>query len=642
MRRLSYLAAMLFSLVSLGAYAQQRTCASHDVFVQQLSNNPLFVKNQQAIEAFTQRFIKEGGTRRMTTTARGTATYTIPVVVHVVYHTAAQNVSDAQVQSQIDIMNEDFQKLNQDTAMVPAAFKELIADCKIQFCLARQDPDGNPTTGIIRKYTDKTGFSSNDGVKKNSSGGDNAWDATRYLNLWVCNLNGGLLGYAQFPGGAAATDGVVVLYSAFGNMGAAKAPFNKGRTATHEVGHWLNLRHIWGDDSGLCTGSDQVDDTPNAGGPNYGCPSFPRTSCLNGPDGDMFMNYMDYSDDACMQMFTPGQRDRMYAVLQSGGARASLASSPACSQPAGGCGKPTNLVSSNITQSTATVSWEAIPGAATYTLQYKVTGTSPYTTISGVTAASYELTGLTGATAYTYKVKAICSGATGKYSSTASFTTLDASCTDTYESNDSKSKAKAIPLDKAIKATIGSSGDVDFFKFTTNSIAPDFKVTLSNLPKDYDLKLYDPSGKQIAVSQNGGTNTESVSYNGGVAGTYKVQVYGYNGAFSTNCYTLKVATSTGIIDDDDVTSRKVTATSGVTVYPQPASSYTIIQFGGSAWKGTASLSVISQLGQLVLVKQINMEGRQYRLDVSNLANGVYYLKISNDATTATQKIVVQH
>jgi hypothetical protein len=137
---------------------------------------------------------------------------------------------------------------------------------------------------------------------------------TKYLNFWICNLGEGLLGYAQFPGGPAKTDGVVILYTAFGTTGAAAAPFNLGRTATHEVGHWLNLRHIWGDKTD-CSGSDQVSDTPKAQMPNYGTPTWPHISCNNGPNGDMFMNYMDYVDDAAMFMFTQGQAARLNATL---------------------------------------------------------------------------------------------------------------------------------------------------------------------------------------------------------------------------------------------------------------------------------------------------------------------------------------
>ena len=133
--------------------------------------------------------------------------------------------------------------------------------------------------------------------------------------IWACQLAGGLLGYAQFPGGPAATDGVVIRQSAFGTVGTAAAPFNLGRTATHEVGHWLNLNHIWGDDGTGCTGTDNVADTPNQAGWNTGVPSFPRVSCSNGPNGDMFMNYMDYVDDRAMVMFSAGQVARMQACL---------------------------------------------------------------------------------------------------------------------------------------------------------------------------------------------------------------------------------------------------------------------------------------------------------------------------------------
>ena len=141
-----------------------------------------------------------------------------------------------------------------------------------------------------------------------------AWPANRYLNLWVCTLGGGLLGYAQFPGGPARTDGVVILNTAFGTTGTATTPFDLGRTATHEVGHWLNLRHIWGDRND-CGGTDFVTDTPNAQLPNYGKPTFPHISCNNAPNGDMFMDYMDYVDDAAMVMFTAGQVERMNATL---------------------------------------------------------------------------------------------------------------------------------------------------------------------------------------------------------------------------------------------------------------------------------------------------------------------------------------
>ena len=154
------------------------------------------------------------------------------------------------------------------------------------------------------------------------AGGIDAWPTQKYLNIWVCDLGGGLLGYAQFPGGPADTDGVVILNTAFGTTGIAAAPFNLGRTAVHEVGHWLNLNHIWGDTND-CSGTDHVDDTPKQQLPNYNKPAFPHVTCNNGPNGDMFVNYMDYVDDDTMVMFTPGQVARMYATLV--GSRRSVA-----------------------------------------------------------------------------------------------------------------------------------------------------------------------------------------------------------------------------------------------------------------------------------------------------------------------------
>lgn len=164
-------------------------------------------------------------------------------------------------------------------------------------------------------------------MKKSSLGGIDPTDPTRNLNMWVCNLGQGLLGYAQFPGGNSATDGVVMLYSAFGSKdkypaGTYVANYDLGRTTSHEVGHWMNLRHIWGDDGGSCSGTDYVADTPNQGDENYGCPAFPTVSCSNG--GDMSMNYMDYTNDACMYMFSNGQAQRALAVFAAGGPRAAI------------------------------------------------------------------------------------------------------------------------------------------------------------------------------------------------------------------------------------------------------------------------------------------------------------------------------
>src|ERR1035437_543407 len=239
------------------------------------------------------------------------AIVTIPIVVHMLYFNATQSVSATRVQQQVDVLNKDYHKLNTDWNKTPSAFLPLVADCEVQFCLASKDPSGAATTGIVYKQlASNISWASDNKVKSTAQGGDDPWDATKYLNLWVCNLGSGLLGYAQFPGGSTSTDGVVVLYS---SLPGGSAPYNLGRTATHEIGHWLNLYHIWGDDGSSCSGTDYVADTPNQAGPNYGCKlNFPHTdACTPIYPGVMFMNYMDYGDDPCLVMFTNGQATRM-------------------------------------------------------------------------------------------------------------------------------------------------------------------------------------------------------------------------------------------------------------------------------------------------------------------------------------------
>jgi hypothetical protein len=252
-------------------------------------------------------FRLEESTQRMRARALKVSDYpvaTISVIVHVVYRDAAQNISLSQIKSQISTLNKDFRATNSDRTRVPKPFKGLLSDTRIQFKLHK----------VTRTKTQVVSFAPDDGVKKVSRGGVAAVSPGKYLNIWVCALSGGLLGYAQFPGGPVATDGVVINYRAFGSKGTAQAPFNRGRTLTHEIGHYLNLRHIWGDTDD-CSGSDLVADTPNCAGPNFGKPKYPTVTCNNGPNGDMFMNYMDYVDDAAMFMFSTQQVLRMRATL---------------------------------------------------------------------------------------------------------------------------------------------------------------------------------------------------------------------------------------------------------------------------------------------------------------------------------------
>ena len=243
---------------------------------------------------------------------------TIPVVVHVVWNTTQENISDQQIFSQIDVLNADFRRTNIDAIMTPTVWTSIAADTEIEFCLATLDPNGTFTSGITRTQTSQTSFSIQaDAMKSTSTGGIDPWDQDNYLNIWVCDLSGGILGYATPPSSFNnPDDGVVIGYNYFGTLGTVQAPYNKGRTCTHEVGHWLNLDHLWG--SGGNCGNDNVNDTPTQEEENYNCPAFPHNanSCgTSNSSGDMFMNYMDYTNDGCMNFFTLGQKARMIAAI---------------------------------------------------------------------------------------------------------------------------------------------------------------------------------------------------------------------------------------------------------------------------------------------------------------------------------------
>lgn len=306
-----------FGLINLNLLAQQEKCGTMENLARLESLNPSLSQQMEDYEHKLQAWTNENQHVKAPT---GTI-ITIPVVVHVVYKTAAQNISDAQILSQIDILNEDFRRLNADAANTPSNFVGVAADCEIEFCLASIDPSGNPTNGIVRKQTTVTSFSTNDDVKRDVDGGDDAWDVTKYFNIWVCNLSGLTLGYAQFPATLNNTYGMVCSYTAFGNMGTAAAPYNKGRTSTHEIGHCFNLRHIWGDAN---CGNDFVSDTPIHKTANYGANPFTGLGCYTHPKSntcgtadEMFENYMDYSNDECLNLFTQGQKTRMLAILNN-------------------------------------------------------------------------------------------------------------------------------------------------------------------------------------------------------------------------------------------------------------------------------------------------------------------------------------
>ncbi len=632
---------VLFVLASTTVLAQ-RVCPSHDILHQQMKDNPEMEHNRQNIEEFTKHF-------EQTFDNNGRAVYNIPVVVHVVYKTAVQNISDAQVQSQIDVLNADFQLLNGDNTLVGAAFAPFKANVDVSFCLAKQDPNGAATNGITRTSTTVSSFATNDAIKKASTGGKDPWNTAKYLNLWVAPaMNGGVLGYAQFPGGAAATDGVVIANTCFGKIGTVTSPYNLGRTATHEVGHWLNLFHIWGDDGTACTGSDNVTDTPNQAGEHYG--TFPAGSvqtdgCSAAAPGTMWMNYMDYTNDIAMYMFTNGQKTRMQAVLASGGARAGLATSLGCTAPTGGgttCAAPSGLTNASLASTSVTLSWGAVTGATSYSLQYKTSAATAFTTVA-VTGTSYALSGLTASTAYNWQVKSVCSATLSSAFTAATFTTLAATpaCVDNYESNNTITTAKAITVGSSINALIGTSTDIDYFSFSNSATAKNIKVTMT-ATKDYDLYLYNAAGNLVA-SASTATLTETLKYNNTLAaGKYYIKVVGYNSAFSaTACYTLKAETSaatwrqgsTGpdVVDFND---------SMVKVMPNPATDDLRIVLDEETFQGETTLRMVDQMGRTIIAQ--DLDSSESRLNVANMPNGMYIIQLRRDDVIVNKRVMIQH
>ena len=288
---------------NLSNAASRRACYSDQHLKDQLAADPTLAKRMEEFELKAAEAIAQG---RIVN-----GVLEIPVVVNVLYRTTAENISLAQIQSQIDVLNKDFNATNSDYNTANNPYSSVRANVGIRFVLDQ----------VVRKATTRTSWGTNDAMKSTTTGGLNAISPTTKMNMWICTIGGGILGYAQFPGGAAATDGVVLDSKYTGTTGTATFPFNLGRTATHEVGHWMNLRHIWGD---ATCGSDLVSDTPTHNAANSGVPAVGHRSTCSGTPLEMYMNYMDYTDDRGMYMFSNGQKSRMLAIFNVGGSRASF------------------------------------------------------------------------------------------------------------------------------------------------------------------------------------------------------------------------------------------------------------------------------------------------------------------------------
>ncbi|MCC6251005.1 MAG: T9SS type A sorting domain-containing protein [Bacteroidia bacterium] len=581
----------------------QRTCATMDKLNQMIQEDPNVLIQKQESD----RIISELANKQQNT---GRAVKTIPVVVHVVYFNNTQNISDQQIQSQIDVLNKDFRKLNTDISSVPSVWTNIAADTEFEFCLATKDPQGNTTTGITRTSTTTDGFSvNNDNVKFDNQGGKNAWPRDQYLNLWVCRISGGILGYAQFPGqGSASTDGVVIDYRYMGTTGTATAPYNKGRTATHEIGHWMGLYHIWGDSN---CGDDQVADTPTQQEANYGCVSFPHVTCSNGPNGDMFMNYMDYSNDACLYMFTTGQKNRMNAAFTQ--YRSSLLNSQGCSGNVpnpGTCDSLCNVLPGQ------NVQVYLASGGGGY-----VSGTNSYGDIAKADVytapTNKKIKGLWVFFGYVYSP--------GSGSNTVTYKI--------WNNNGSGGSPNS---------TLGS-GTTTILDIYNNLTASPAKPTYVQFPS-----MITHNGTFYAGVEFNPTNGDSLAI---VTNTYNTSTNtGWEQQGDGTWLPYTDANSWGIqlshlmypvLCDQTTTSNSFSNNnSDFQLFPNPANNKLFVGIGQKELYGNIDIKVLNSIGQLVHSEKIQANSSTFEIDVNNLQNGLYLLEIKHNDEVSVHKFQV--
>ncbi len=604
----------------------KRNCGTMDYLNLTYAKNPDYKKTLQELNEYALNYSKQHKGEE------NSLLVTIPVVVHVVYNTSTQNISYEQIKTQIDVMNRDFRRLNTDTANTPSAFKHVAADPMIQFCLAQRDPQNDPSLGITRTYTTVTSFGLDDAVKFNATGGHDVWDRNKYLNLWVCNLGSGLLGYATFPGGNPATDGVVIGYLYFGTIGTATPPYNLGRTATHEIGHWLYLYHIWGDDNGACWGSDDVDDTPNQGPENYGCPAYPHITCSNGPDGDMFMNYMDYSDDGCMNIFTNGQSLRMNSALT--GPRAPILTSNGC-VPVSGTPIALFAADSLSIGYGGIVHFSDLSAGIPTGWNWTFDGGSPSNSNSQNPAVTYNTPGL-------YTVKLRVSNSFG---------------------SDSLIKTSYIRVRGAALSPFTLISPASLTRIITSPTNPatvDFKWTKSSsnplVSYKFKIRKFGLQNETVFASNNSGTDTvvslrksllDTLASNFGITGDsvrclWRVYAYNNGNDSQQSSTTFIVTLVRSVIGVQKISSNVPERFSLYNNYPNPFNPSTTVKFDVPRMQNV-KIIVYDALGRVavVLVDEVVQPGTfEVKWDALGFASGIYYYRIETVGYTNTRKMVL--
>lgn len=575
---------------------------------------------------------------------RISAVRTIPVVVHVINRGEAvgtgTNISDSQVISQITSLNNDYRK---KVGTKGYNTNPVGADTNIEFALAVRDPNGNPTNGIHRVSYDKEFWQEadiEDNLKPNT-----IWDPTKYLNLWVVNFGGdlnGVLGYAQFPVGStldgldetglASTDGVIIGYQFFGNLDYDDGSFTLddtygyGRTATHEIGHWLGLRHIWGDDT---CGEDYVADTPVHEDSNFGCFSHPKSNSC-GTSDEMFENYMDYTDDTCMNIFTQNQLDRFNTVLTNSIRRKELLTSDALSPVSlltndgevvvspsysGLCGaRPTGIFkiinrgSNNITSAVLSVN----DNGSTYTQNWSGNLASHQ---EAVIPVMFSGTGVITATLTS--VNGVADSKTSNNINSLSYTMTPA--LPNYTTSTVKLDLK---LDNYGSEThwklINSSGDILYssvtYSDTTNPKVKSFTFTLAN-NTCYSFRIYDDYGDGICCGSGSGYYKLTTG-----TGTVMVNQTAFNGYYDAYAFSLGT-----ILAAEDV--KKV----NVEIFPNPVADVLNI----TKVSNNATFTIYNLAGQFISKGKVTNN----KVNVAALAKGVYFIEVSEKAATSKLKFI---
>ncbi|MFV8352008.1 T9SS type A sorting domain-containing protein [Flavobacterium sp. XS2P14] len=632
-------------------------CASTEYEEYLKSKNPNRLSNSEFEQWITPKIALEKEIRKNAPKgSRVNAVITIPVVVHVIHNGdligTDENIFDEQVISQIQVLNEDFRR---KSATPGFNTNPVGADVEIEFALAKRDPSGVLTNGIDRVDLEQASWSTDDidtMVKPLT-----VWNPDKYLNIWVVKFSAGsLLGYAQFPsnstltginvnGGPASTDGVVIGYSFFGSSayfpsGTYAVRYDGGRTTTHEVGHWLGLRHIWGD--GDCTVDDFCADTPNAGQENYGCPKG-ADSCIDSPGLDMIENYMDYTNDTCMNIFTTDQKNRMITVMNNSARRASLKTSDALTPGILLTNDATTLVINlNINCSktflprikitnkgTAPLKQASIRyGVDNQNLQtYNWTGTlannqSQNVTLSSITSA----TGVHNFNATILSTNGTTDQNTANNSSNIDFELLN---TVNYTSNTVNFSLQQDYYGKEITWELKNTAGVVLYKggpFTNTTRTEPLPALITetfNLSSNdcYTFSIYDSGGDGICCDYG--------------AGSYSLQTPSGDIIVSGGNFTGSETTK---FSNNSLATNEFESESSVYLYPNPTSNLLQIAVENKL-DIPENYTIINTLGQIIKAKKIDSEA-DLSINVSNLTQGIYFLKLSkNQSETKTIRFI---